>query len=886
MDWLHILFNPSQLDPLLESMDWRAIVDLMKDFILNSVVDGSFSLSAAAVYNDLKANACRLFALKIASSSHWHFDTLLELPLPKQMALFKGLLIEAGVHPTDEVHNMAYFASMSSHQRGSAELFNRWCLRAYVKQVVHNVPLKEAFVPSTVLIREKVMRGNDDDDSEESEEVANRARLAADFLRESVVLTDPRSFLAPECFVVKSTSMHIDWRKAKNVNLNESSCLSYFDLGMFYFLTENFAESRLCFQKLLSLANDLGSESCDNLHLNMEVLRGYAMALNLETGDNSISAREISKKMKLVDESGDFHEVPSGTDVNEKVILEDAFCEAVLNSGCVMWNFVGFCKAKRRPHLLHMCERIMAAGPEDKVKRLKMYVVKMLLRGVPIADLFLEEKKFISPAEYLIVRRALYHREVYKRRLLSSSLPWKSLHNSSGPVTFTLLNSLSATYNPVAIKDLCSILSGNEVAQLDAQKRWKFAFNQNFEHDSWRVYANVMMAKIAELWKLEEFDSAVTLVNSLRSEFPRVAPSPTIASMLNTLEADNLTIQASKLLRETRLNGFGNNPVLENVISRLLTVKALERISRPGLLPTPKPRNEKRRGMVTCLDFVQSMFRLSIETSEEKISSSAKTIWDELFEALLHPNEFKSRLVLNRTSMRPCLVLISQPRIMRLIISLFASLLNAVNDSPLGKVQYELEELWPIPLSRVDKPEVVETVVDLILLFLDYGLTIWPRVGQWIKTRADVYLSFGCHYPALTNYLEFISLSTHFFSVDSSLLCEDLYNRLITCCSALRKCTFAAVMCQYLEDDGKYEKAFRLLRDHVSTDGTDCLYELFWDCAMLEFLVDFHAMRGEVGKMKYVLKLIRELETSPLENCEMALDLRCLKKFRLLRELA
>ena len=71
-------------------------------------------------------------------------------------------------------------------------------------------------------------------------------------------------------------------------------------------------------------------------------------------------------------------------------------------------------------------------------------------------------------------------------------------------------------------------------------------------------------------------------------------------------------------------------------------------------------------------------------------------------------------------------------------------------------------------------------------------------------------------------------------------------------------CTQAVVLGQFTAEPN-YAQIFKFLEDKT-LDGSDLLYGLIWDMAILEFAMSLHTKRGEVTKRRRALQCIWQLE--------------------------
>ncbi|RMX54135.1 hypothetical protein pdam_00017386 [Pocillopora damicornis] len=163
-----------------------------------------------------------------------------------------------------------------------------------------------------------------------------------------------------------------------------------------------------------------------------------------------------------------------------------------------------------------------------------------------------------------------------------------------------------------------------------------------------------------------------------------------------------------------------------------------------------------------------------------------------------------------------------------------------------------------------------------------HALSVQHHNVSWLQTLGDIYLALRC-------YLEAGAVSSLFFNspVPSSVWDDQVYRKMVTCCSAMKAHVQAALLCQCMEVKD-YTTAFKALQQACSSssDAMDFYYTFFWDITMLEYLTYTHAKRGQQDKKLLTIQAISQPDLNMFNTSELLQHTEQSRKAKLLRTFA
>lgn len=235
---------------------------------------------------------------------------------------------------------------------------------------------------------------------------------------------------------------------------------------------------------------------------------------------------------------------------------------------------------------------------------------------------------------------------------------------------------------------------------------------------------------------------------------------------------------------------------------------------------------------------------------------------------------------------------IKEDTVLTVIISCLVRLRNASNKGDEVNSQREISSshshLWP---TAITNPGNVN--FDHIGLAMSgvvhHALSVQHHNVSWLQTLGDIYLDSGNYSSALWCYLEAGAVSSLFFSspVPSSVWDDQVYKKMVMCCSAMKAHVQAALLCQCMEVKD-YTTAFKALQQacSASSDAMDFYYSFFWDITMLEYLTYTHAKRGQHDKKLLTIRAISQPDLNMFNSSELLQHTEQSRKAKLLRTLA
>ncbi|KAK6184710.1 hypothetical protein SNE40_007123 [Patella caerulea] len=229
---------------------------------------------------------------------------------------------------------------------------------------------------------------------------------------------------------------------------------------------------------------------------------------------------------------------------------------------------------------------------------------------------------------------------------------------------------------------------------------------------------------------------------------------------------------------------------------------------------------------------------------------------------------------------------LKEPTILSLLLSMFTKLFTVLKDDVTTEITSEYLTLWPTAIlnaSAIDGGSISDVLTQL----MQHSLEVNPTQPFWLRTQADIYFAHNQYSSAMKYYLECGVVATDYFSspVPKTLYDDQVYRKMIKCCSYLQCHTQVAVLCGFL-DEVDYGTAFKALQERTCYDAMDAYYPCIWDMAILEHLTHLHTKRGELEKCKAAMKAIGQMDvncSNPEETLRRAVLTR---KTKFLRALA
>ncbi|XP_065335284.1 integrator complex subunit 8 isoform X2 [Cloeon dipterum] len=242
--------------------------------------------------------------------------------------------------------------------------------------------------------------------------------------------------------------------------------------------------------------------------------------------------------------------------------------------------------------------------------------------------------------------------------------------------------------------------------------------------------------------------------------------------------------------------------------------------------------------------------------------------------------------VQSRAQFQQFLSRLREPTTISVAVSILARLYNVLKDEQTLELNVEYTTIWPavVTNSNAFNSRVVGEVLSELL---HQALKYYPDNVSWLKVLGDINYANGFFASALKNYLQACIAVSGFFSraVPKNKINDQVYIRMIKCCTQLRCHTQAAVLCQFL-DDVDYATAFKSLHEKNCADAMDAYYHCIWDLTIVEFLVHLHHKNKEQERKQIAIKLASQMEMNSSNNEGIKMEVARVKKSCFLRTMA
>ncbi|XP_068722268.1 integrator complex subunit 8-like isoform X2 [Montipora capricornis] len=235
---------------------------------------------------------------------------------------------------------------------------------------------------------------------------------------------------------------------------------------------------------------------------------------------------------------------------------------------------------------------------------------------------------------------------------------------------------------------------------------------------------------------------------------------------------------------------------------------------------------------------------------------------------------------------------IKEETVLTVLISCLARLRNTsskVDESGnVKEISSSHSDLWPTAIANASSINFDHIGLALSAV-VHHALSVQQHNVSWLQTLGDIYLDSGNYSSALRCYLEAGAVASSFFheAVPTSVWDDQVYRKMVSCCSAMKAHVQAALLCQCMEVKD-YSAAFKALQQasSASSDAMDFYYTFFWDITLLEYLAYTHAKRGQSEKKLLTVQAISQPELNIFNSSELLQHTEQSKRAKLLRTLA
>ncbi|XP_048254993.1 integrator complex subunit 8-like isoform X2 [Haliotis rufescens] len=477
---------------------------------------------------------------------------------------------------------------------------------------------------------------------------------------------------------------------------------------------------------------------------------------------------------------------------------------------------------------------------------------------------------------------------------------------------------LLTLYDPGLLRDVVSDLHGN--------RNWRFPQFLQF-NDKWKVpreirqlidglnhhgmqkpFVYVLVSKARHCMEVKIFDRARQLF----------AVADSVVSDLSYVLSKHVRWQSLLAdLRQYDLNQtFGEGCTLQDLVKKTKTCLTTIRLGQE-IQPSEEVLEECTAFLVNIKDWdylcnLENTANGYIELSRllaccckelpviRTARKPARDLWDAVLQIFQTKTQHKrsssgresamhrdsQQGMLPRDSFISFLLKITDQSVLTLFIASFTKLFTILKDDITSQIASEYQALWPTAIANAGGLSV-ESMEDALTTLMKHSLTVVPTQQSWLRTQADIYFAQNQYSAAMKLYLEVAVVSTDFFSrpVPKSVFDDQIYRRMMKCCSYLQCHTQVAVLCQFL-DEVDYAAAFKALQEKTTYDAMDAYYTCIWDVSVLEYLTHLHGKRGELEKKQSALRALSQMDlnsSNPEEIQRRAIHVR---KTRFLRSLA
>ncbi|XP_033114471.1 integrator complex subunit 8-like [Anneissia japonica] len=249
-------------------------------------------------------------------------------------------------------------------------------------------------------------------------------------------------------------------------------------------------------------------------------------------------------------------------------------------------------------------------------------------------------------------------------------------------------------------------------------------------------------------------------------------------------------------------------------------------------------------------------------------------------------NKMPGQALMCRSEFLSFIQLIEEPTCMGVIASCLIKLHNVLKDDAGNEIYHQYPNLWPTTITNVSSV-IIDAVTAAMTQYVQHIITHNPHQSSWLKSQADIYYGDSQHAAAIKFYLQSAMLPSNFFTspVPKQLWDEEVYRRIIKCCSYLKCHTQVAVLCQFLEPID-HPTAFKALQERICYDAMDHLYHCFWDMGILEYLIYILNKRNELVKKRKAVDVIGQVELNTCNSSEILTEVIKKRKTMMLQSMS
>ncbi|KAL3287788.1 hypothetical protein HHI36_002251 [Cryptolaemus montrouzieri] len=484
---------------------------------------------------------------------------------------------------------------------------------------------------------------------------------------------------------------------------------------------------------------------------------------------------------------------------------------------------------------------------------------------------------------------------------------------------------LIATYDPKVVREVLMVISQNSlgISVWGMNPLWELPIPlqsvlQSLSRGFLQDFAYVMLAKSKEQMLATNYNLSLRFIQTLEEEL-KISSGSNIAKLSQMIKWEILLIQIVQVLNEWPKNSIDKNALAnacENCLQNSETILPRTEIAEHCvicLLNLGKweflVNFDKRRSSLeiasaiacTCQEWVRNKMkeeqeqRRGLESKKIPPFQLPKVLWDivlPIFGLSSHQKRGNqgsvyqdSQLMNLKTNIMSLFSNMRDPTCLSVVISMLTRFYNILRDLSKADQQISVEgvDWWPAILNNSQSYNT-KAVCELLSLITLQALQFYPNNTVWLRLMGDINLVKDHYQAALKFYLQSLLIQTDYFNLPVGYD-DDLFLRIIQCCTSLNCFTQAAVLYQFLEKPN-YKQAFYYLRDcKMGNDAVDAYYHCFWDVNILEYLIHLHNQRGEFQRRKCAIQVMGLLEINSSNNVEIQREASNLRKATFLRAL-
>ncbi|KAK9890977.1 hypothetical protein WA026_013315 [Henosepilachna vigintioctopunctata] len=483
---------------------------------------------------------------------------------------------------------------------------------------------------------------------------------------------------------------------------------------------------------------------------------------------------------------------------------------------------------------------------------------------------------------------------------------------------------LIATYDPKVVREVLVTISLNNLGMSvwGINPLWELPIPlqsvlQSLSRGFLQDFAYVMLAKSKEQMLATNWELSLRLIQTLEEEL-KVSSGNNISKLSQMIKWEILLIQIAQLLHEWPKSTIDKNELsnaCESCLQSSETILPRTEIAEycvicllnlgkwEFLINFDKRRSSSEIASAIALTCQEWMKIKAKEEQEQRRGNDSKKmqlqlpkiLWDlvlPIFSSTFNQKRSNQgsvyqdvQLVSLKSNIMSLLSNLRDPTALSVMISMLTKLYNILRDSYKADQQILVEGMdwWPNSMNNSQSYNT-KSVCELLSQITTQSLQFYPSNPVWLKLMGDVNLAKDHYQIALKNFLQSLLIQTDYFNLPVPHD-DELFLRIIQCCTSLNCYTQAAVLYQFLEKPN-YKQAFYYLRESkMGNDAVDAYYHCFWDINILEYLIHLHNQRGEFQRRKCAIQVMGLLEINSSNNEEIQREASNLRKATFLRAL-